>query len=461
MGYDVRPSFLQNAITGQILMLAGCRPSSRKPLGAVRYQSQRYGQAELPSKVDLRPHMTRVEDQAQLNSCAANAIAGAYEYLAKRAHGDADDMSRLFLYYNARRIDGIQGDRGVSLTGSIDALYEAGVCREKTWPYHEEYVNRRPPQRAYREGERFRLKQAQRIQTDLFEMKHCLAEGYPIVFGMALFDSFDRAARNGKVPMPRRGRDTGRSSHGLHAMLAVGYSDANQAFVVRNSWGERWGDGGYCYVPYGYMANPEYVFEAWTIRALDDLDLAEDDWDDSDSGFFEEDEDAQEWSDDDWSDDETEWESVPYDEVFDEPHYNDDLMNIFFNVLFETDTPQWSEGGSWAGEIQSGILEHLLADDDDEWDDEEWSEDDEWADDEETFDAYEDGYEEEYGPLDHDTYEDEPSNAPTGQDIAVSVLGALVEALVDDQPASSEDEWSDEDEWVEDGDDEWTDEEEW
>ncbi|MBK6978471.1 MAG: hypothetical protein IPH28_16345 [Cytophagaceae bacterium] len=39
--------------------------------------------AKLPAKVDLRPFMTKVEDQQRLSSCTANAVAGAYEYLAK------------------------------------------------------------------------------------------------------------------------------------------------------------------------------------------------------------------------------------------------------------------------------------------------------------------------------------------------------------------------------------------
>jgi hypothetical protein len=53
--------------------------------------------------------MTEVEDQSQSNSCCANAVAGAYEYLCKRKAmetGDTiGDISRLFIYYVGRKND--------------------------------------------------------------------------------------------------------------------------------------------------------------------------------------------------------------------------------------------------------------------------------------------------------------------------------------------------------------------
>lgn len=48
---------------------------------------------KLPPKVDLRPLMTQVENQGQLSSCTANAIAGAYEYLLKKHLVKSIDIS--------------------------------------------------------------------------------------------------------------------------------------------------------------------------------------------------------------------------------------------------------------------------------------------------------------------------------------------------------------------------------
>ena len=35
-----------------------------------------------------------------------------------------------------------------------------------------------------------------------------------------------------------------------HAMAIVGYNDDQKHFIVRNSWGSKWGDNGHCYYRY-------------------------------------------------------------------------------------------------------------------------------------------------------------------------------------------------------------------
>ena len=40
--------------------------------------------AKLPPLVDLRPLCSKVEDQGQLGSCTANALAGALEFLERK-----------------------------------------------------------------------------------------------------------------------------------------------------------------------------------------------------------------------------------------------------------------------------------------------------------------------------------------------------------------------------------------
>ncbi len=70
-------------------------------------------------------------------------------------------------------------------------------------------------------------------------MKGCLASGYPFVFGFTVYESFesDQVAQTGHVPMPQAGEQV----VGGHAVLAVGYDDSNQWFIVRNSWGPELG----------------------------------------------------------------------------------------------------------------------------------------------------------------------------------------------------------------------------
>jgi C1A family cysteine protease len=246
-----------------------------------RYQSKRLPGAQIPAKVDLRSYMTAVEDQKQTNSCVANAVAGAYEYLVKRHQEDeAYDVSRLFIYYNARRLEDPKNieDEGSIVAKAIDGLHKFGACSEETWPFDEASVNEKPSDDAYSEAKEFLVEDYAAVPVDLDAWKTALAENNPIVFGIKLFGSFDKQRKKGFVSTPQPA-EAGRGSHGGHAMLCVGYSDPDQLFIVRNSWGNDWGDAGYCYIPYDYMMNEDYNFgDSWTIHRLEEFPLDESTW---------------------------------------------------------------------------------------------------------------------------------------------------------------------------------------
>ncbi|MBK8833955.1 MAG: hypothetical protein IPO29_03580 [Anaerolineae bacterium] len=82
------------------------------------------------------------------------------------------------------------------------------------------------------------------------------------------------------MPNPR---DVGRGEHGRHAMLCVGYSDVDQVFIVRNSWGADWGVKGYCYMPYNYLMSKKLNDgDCWMLRSANRLPEPEETWIDDD-----------------------------------------------------------------------------------------------------------------------------------------------------------------------------------
>lgn len=259
-------SFVLERADGERRVVGGYRVGGAPP-NAKPFDGQL---AELPPKVDLRPFMTRVEDQQQTNSCSANATAGAYEYLMKRHLGDGGyDVSRMFMYFNGRAIAGAQiADEGAALGDVIAGLQQAGACSERTWPFDAQRVNDEPAAAAFDEAAQFLVEDVHQIPTDLAAWKTALALGSPIIFGLRLFKSFDKHRKPGLVPAPTK-QEAGRADHGGHAMLCVGYSDADKVFICRNSWGESWGDKGYCYIPYAYVMSEDYNFgDSWTIHRL-------------------------------------------------------------------------------------------------------------------------------------------------------------------------------------------------
>jgi C1A family cysteine protease len=97
-------------------------------------------------------------------------------------------------------------------------------------------------------------------------MKGCLASGFPIVGGFSVYSSFesDQVAKTGIVPMPAKNE----SQLGGHCVLIVGYDDAKQWFIIRNSWSDTWGAQGYCYMPYAYWTNPSLASDFWQIDLI-------------------------------------------------------------------------------------------------------------------------------------------------------------------------------------------------
>lgn len=277
-------NFLIQRADGTSRRVCGYR-AGKPPEDAKRFTARHELSQGLPPKVDLRTHLTPVEDQAETSSCVANATAGAYEYLVKRHLGEAGyDVSRLFIYYNARAEAGLETEDGGSMIGdAITSLTRHGACSEETWPFDVARVNERPSDEAFQEASQFLIEDVAAVPTELDAWKQALAEGNPVIFGVQLFASFDRQRKPGLVPMPGRGAES-RESHGAHAMLCVGYSDPDELFIVRNSWGTSWGDGGYCYIPYRYLMNQEYNGgDSWIIRRVDTLDIDDATWGDSSS----------------------------------------------------------------------------------------------------------------------------------------------------------------------------------
>src|SRR6266567_2051153 len=224
-------------------------------------------QGPLPAWVDLRGGCPPVYDQGNLGSCTANAIAAAYQF-EQRAQKAPDWVpSRLFIYYNERVIEHtVDSDSGAMIRDGVKSVAKQGVCPETAWPYLIEMFATRPPIDAYRVALQNRALTYRRVPRSLTQMKGCLAAGAPFIFGFSVYASFEsvEVARTGLVPMPGGGEEL----LGGHAVLAVGYTDATQRFLVRNSWGSGWGRAGYFSMPYAYLLDRGLASDFWTISKV-------------------------------------------------------------------------------------------------------------------------------------------------------------------------------------------------
>ena len=217
----------------------------------------------LPTSVDLRPQCPAVYDQGNLGSCTANASAGAFEFLLLKEGQTAYVPSRLFIYYNERAMEGNVGeDAGAALTDGFKVLSTMGAPNETLWPYDVSKFTVKPSDETYADGARHLLVKSESVDNSNQQlMKAALAAGYPVAGGFTVYASFEgvSVAQTGVVTMPAKTEEC----LGGHAILVVGYDDAQQHYIVRNSWGPSWGDKGYFYVPYDYFTNRDLADDFW------------------------------------------------------------------------------------------------------------------------------------------------------------------------------------------------------
>lgn len=223
---------------------------------------------KLPGAVDLRSEMPPVYEQGNINDCTGNAIAAAMEF--DEIHQGIKQRfipSRMFIYYNERAMEGTVGkDAGGQIRDGIKSIIKQGAPHEGLWAYDEKLLKVKPKEEAYTQGRHYKAVKYLRMTHNLDELRTCLASGFPFVFGIKVYASFvgQQVANTGIVNMPKKGEKVA----GLHAVLAVGYDDKAQRFIVRNSYGTDWGADGYFSIPYAYLLDPQLAHDFWTLRFI-------------------------------------------------------------------------------------------------------------------------------------------------------------------------------------------------
>jgi C1A family cysteine protease len=230
------------------------------------YAAPRAVLQQLPPSVDLTSNCPTVYDQGQLGSCTGNAIGGGIEFEILKQQLPDFMPCRLFIYYNERDMEGtINSDSGAQIRDGIKSVANLGVCPESEWLYDITKFTQKPPDNCYADALNNTVTSYHRVARDLNQMKGCLADGYPFVIGFTVYNSFQPAVEgDGHVPMPTQAETV----DGGHAVLIVGYDDASQWFIVRNSWGVIGQMNGYFTMPYAYLLDSNLSDDFWTIRVV-------------------------------------------------------------------------------------------------------------------------------------------------------------------------------------------------
>lgn len=205
----------------------------------------------LPSSHDWRDvagdrRVTDIRNQGPCMSCVAFAVVAAMEAAACIAKGvyEEIDLSEADLFFGC----GATCQSGMLIQSALVRAQTIGVSWEKDFPYNPVDVAHKTVPAAYRiQGWHLLMSQSQR--------KQAICEDGPIVAQMQVFED---------LPYYKSGvyEHVDGQLLGLHAVCVVGYDDSAGCWIVKNSWGPKWGEQGYLRIKYGQCciddASPSY-----------------------------------------------------------------------------------------------------------------------------------------------------------------------------------------------------------
>jgi C1A family cysteine protease len=223
----------------------------------------------LPPEFDFqRPVIDWMYNQSTTSSCTAQAAVSLERIVNKKVGMPLVIPSRLFLYWIERKLEGhVELDDGAMIRSSMKVMANWGVCPEEMFPFTDANMFAQPSEECFRVAVQNMVKIYMRIDRQEQKLKQCLVDGFPFVFGVNLYSSImgDETARTGVIQMPTA-QD---KIIGGHAVLGVGYTKTHYIFM--NSWGPKWGDQGYGYLPQEVM-HSELCDDFFTVRQMEPLD---------------------------------------------------------------------------------------------------------------------------------------------------------------------------------------------
>jgi C1A family cysteine protease len=211
--------------------------------------------------IDLRDKLLPVGDQGRRGTCVAFALTAVHE--AERGVatdlGALEDLAEEVLYWGAKQIDGNR-DNGTRFTSANDALQRWGQPAEALWPYEEARDQRAPtysPPDDAIDARHCHRAALRAVSLDVTAVRTELAAGRPVALGIPVWDGFRRAEAE-PLPAPTLAQ----TYPTRHAVVAVGYDPGRNAMLIRNSWGEGWGDAGHLWVDAAML---QMATGAWII----------------------------------------------------------------------------------------------------------------------------------------------------------------------------------------------------
>ena len=216
----------------------------------------------LPKTFSLKEDMFPVRNQGPQGSCVAQTLAAIQEYNNQKDPLLKGYLSPQFIY-DCRPCD----MRGMNCRNAMKFLHQHGVCLESTYPYRSNTKDIKPKglrgfddvtkQEAYT----YRIANYAQVLT-VYDLKNAIYNDGPCLISVPVYGKVVSRSASGKpnyrVDTDMWQKKNGHVKIGAHAMTVIGW-DLN-GFIIRNSWGDKWGRRGHCTFPFTAWGRH---YEAW------------------------------------------------------------------------------------------------------------------------------------------------------------------------------------------------------
>ncbi|MDF3311624.1 C1 family peptidase [Rhodococcus sp. T2V] len=211
-----------------------------------------------PPSVDLRENWWDVGDQEDTGSCVGWATAdGLLRYQLVKANrlSKGHRLSPRYVWMASKETDAARRypetfieDSSTSLKAAVALCKTFGVVTEDLLPFHIGRTMYLGDESAFFTAAFTRRAASYfNMRRDQMQWKHWLANIGPVLVGLRVDATWDQVGHTGELNVFQP--DTVR---GGHAVTLVGYREDGR-FIVRNSWGAGWGDGGFAYAGSAYI----------------------------------------------------------------------------------------------------------------------------------------------------------------------------------------------------------------
>lgn len=206
--------------------------------------------------VDLRAMLDPgIGSQGPRPLCVPFAVSAGHEAARTPGNGPPQPLAPEAVWWHCTT-QGQTSDRGMLLTDSGPAIADIGQPLLSTWPYDESLgvATQAPPPAAGPPPWRTAVLREIPVEHDGVEdgIEDALASGVPVVIIVEVTDEFYDPDDEGHVNVPNVRVAPG----DYHAVICVGAATDptyGRRLLIRNSWGDYWGVGGYCWLPVAYL----------------------------------------------------------------------------------------------------------------------------------------------------------------------------------------------------------------